>query len=141
MTFTPTISAINLVKPALITRENTSLKELFQLTQTNLSSHIIVTKNEELVGIISNEDLLRKMVNIATSSSGKIYSDIQLENVKAKDIMTKTVVKVHQEMEWQDVLKTFKSHSFHCLPVVDDDNHPIGVITPLELMLHYIAHN
>jgi predicted transcriptional regulator len=59
MTSAPTISAINLLKPALIARDNTSLKELFQMTQTNVSSHIIVTIDEKLVGIISKEDLLR----------------------------------------------------------------------------------
>ncbi len=54
--------------------------------------------------------------------------------VTAKDIMTKEVIAVHAETSLLDVAKILAEHNFDGVPVVDNDNKIIGIVTEYDLI-------
>src|SRR3989338_6728554 len=52
----------------------------------------------------------------------------------AKDIMTKEVISVHPDTNLLDVAKTLAEHNFDGVPVVDNDNKVVGIITEYDLI-------
>lgn len=133
------ISAYDLMVPAITTADNTPLKDLFTLFDHHKASHIIVTHEGILKGVISKEDILRRMLSLVSHSSGKKYSEMQMEVVKAKNIMTSAVVKVTSKEDWSGIVQKFRDFQFHCLPVVDASDRPIGIITPLQMLIQYTS--
>ena len=57
-----------------------------------------------------------------------------LSKVLAKDIMTKEVVSVKADTPLLDVAKILAEHNFDGVPVVDDQNHLIGLVTEYDLI-------
>lgn len=133
------ITAQTIMAPALTVDEDVSLKQLFDILDKTKSTHIIVTNDGLLKGIISKEDILRRMLSLVAHSSGKVYGDLQLNTVKAKNIMTKAVVKVSTHDDWSKIVEIFRDFEFHCLPVVTEENVPVGIITPLHMLLQYTS--
>ena len=57
-----------------------------------------------------------------------------MSQVKAKDIMTKTVVFVKPDTSLLDVAKIIAEHNFDGVPVADDNNTLLGIITEYDLI-------
>ena len=53
---------------------------------------------------------------------------------KASDFMTKTVVTAREDMILTDVMQTLLRHSIGCLPVVDEHQGLVGIITEYDIM-------
>ena len=54
-------------------------------------------------------------------------------NVKIADLMTTGVVTVEPHHTVSHVRALFEKHSFHAVPVVDSDGHPVGIVTSLDV--------
>ncbi|OGM96302.1 MAG: hypothetical protein A3B86_04130 [Candidatus Yanofskybacteria bacterium RIFCSPHIGHO2_02_FULL_38_22b] len=57
-----------------------------------------------------------------------------LSKVLAKDIMTQEVVSVKPDTPLLDVAKILAEHNFDGVPVIDDQNHLIGLVTEYDLI-------
>jgi len=89
---------------------------------------VLVIENGQLVGVIT----LRDLVQIVAERS-------QLENIHVAEVMTQPVITLKQS-ELRDgfkMLNLFECHDIHHLPVVNDENQLVGVITP-ESMHHIL---
>lgn len=53
---------------------------------------------------------------------------------KAKDIMTKPVISVSEDQNLKEVLELLAKHSFSGVPVVDQDNKVIGIISDTDII-------
>lgn len=58
----------------------------------------------------------------------------EMAKIFAKDIMTKEVVWVHPETSLLDVAKVLAEHNFDGVPVVDNENRLIGIVTEYDLI-------
>ena len=56
--------------------------------------------------------------------------------MKVADLMTSKVETVTMDAILSDVWKIFRQHRFHHLPVVDEDNHLIGMISDRDVLYH-----
>jgi len=54
--------------------------------------------------------------------------------MKVKDCMTKDVVSVRETATLADVITTFRKASFHTLPVVDNNNNILGIVSFEDLL-------
>lgn len=77
----------------------------------------VVDEDERLVGVIQMRDLLSR-----------------LPHTFVKDIMIKNVIKVHTDMDQEEVVRFFIRHKFLALPVVDESQRLIGIITADEMV-------
>lgn len=57
-----------------------------------------------------------------------------LSKVLAKDIMTKEVMSVTPETTLLDVAKILAEHNFDGVPVIDKENHLVGLVTEYDLI-------
>jgi len=55
--------------------------------------------------------------------------------MRVSDIMTKEVMTVKRDTSVNQVAKLMGAHDISGVPVVDDDNHVIGIITELDLIV------
>lgn len=72
----------------------------------------VVDERSQLVGVVQMRDLLS-----------------HAPGVRINDIMLKSVVKVHADMDQEEAVRYFIRHRFLALPVVNNDQKLVGIIT------------
>jgi CBS domain-containing protein len=95
--------------------------------------HLPVLREGRLVGVVSQRDLL------ANSLSKALEFDPQdrrsfLRTVDVSEAMSRSVVSVPAETEIEEAARLMIRHRIGCLPVVDADGAPVGLITETDLI-------
>ena len=85
--------------------------------------HIPVVQGKKLIGIISSFDLVK------LGKSAEEYS-----GVKVEDIMTRRVATMSPNEKIGAAAQVFLENLFHGLPIVDDDNNLLGIITTHDVL-------
>ena len=90
--------------------------------------HLLVVEDETLLGIISDRDLLKALSpNIDTIA--ETFRDIACLNKKAHQIMTRKPVTLGDNAEIHDAIEIFNKHNISCIPVIDNEKKPVGIIS------------
>lgn len=100
--------------PLTIMRGKTVQDALDMMAEYHIGGIPVVDKDNKLVGIVTNRDL-----RFQTDLSRKI------DEVMTKD----NLVVTHQQADLESASKILLEHKIEKLPVVDDNNHLIGLIT------------
>ncbi|MEM6253114.1 MAG: CBS domain-containing protein [Cyanobacteria bacterium P01_D01_bin.156] len=85
------------------------------------ASCALVVQGQRIIGIFTERDIVRLTAN-----------GVDLGSLQVRDVMT-SPVKTLQESAFQDifaVLFLFRRYRIRHLPIVDQDNCPIGIVTP-----------
>lgn len=105
-----------------ITPDSTVQKAAKKMDEFGIGS-LIVVKDGKLTGIVTERDILEKVVAKAKLSS----------QVMVKDIMTKEVIMVRPDMEVEDASEIMMEKRIKKLPVIKDDS-LIGIITATDIV-------
>lgn len=111
-------------------------KETFE---ANSFHHIpVVDEDEQLVGIISRHDYNKMLTTFSVFKNSKadIANRKFMMSMLVKDVMTKQVAKLHPDDPITVALGIFKENLFHALPIIDDENKVVGILTTFD-MLNY----
>ncbi|WP_133916753.1 CBS domain-containing protein [Streptomyces sp. NBC_00582] len=57
-----------------------------------------------------------------------------MRNRMVSDLMTAAVVKVHRDTGFKEIAKLLAEHDITAVPVVDDDEHTVGVVSEADLL-------
>jgi acetoin utilization protein AcuB len=90
--------------------------------------HLPITKNGQIVGFITTSDLL--WLNRPFDEYPKI---------KAKSIMTTKIAKLAPHDKIGAAADIFLRNWFHALPIVDDDNKLVGLVTSFDIIKYTYA--
>jgi len=102
-----------------------TLQEIFENMKFH---HLLVVENRQLLGVVSDRDLLKALSpNIGTMR--ETYQDLATLNKRVHHIMTRRPVVLHEDATIDDAIHLFNEHTISCLPVVDRDNKPIGIVS------------
>jgi acetoin utilization protein AcuB len=102
-----------------------TLREIFENVRFH---HLLVVESSRLVGVISDRDLLKALSpNIGTAA--ETTKDSETLNKRAHQIMTRKPVTLKSDAEIYDAIEIFNSHNISCIPVVDDEHKPIGIMS------------
>jgi len=101
------------------------VKEIFDNLKFH---HLLVVEDQKLFGVISDRDLFKALSpNIGTSTES--YKDSATLHKRALQIMTRHPIVLHEDATIDDAIDLFNTHNISCLPIVDNANRPVGVIS------------
>ena len=82
------------------------------MIEHEISGAPVLNEKEELIGIITEKDCLRALIDVA-------YHNQPLSNRKVKDYMTENPITISVESDVLDVADAFMKSFFRRFPVVD----------------------
>lgn len=112
-----------------------SLRELFSATGFH---HLVVVHDNKLQGIISDRDLLKASSPFLDTISERARDRALLER-KAHQIMTRDVITLSPTDSIYRAIELFNDNKISCLPVVDANQHPVGMVSWRDVMAYMQA--
>jgi signal-transduction protein with cAMP-binding, CBS, and nucleotidyltransferase domain len=109
-------------------KESASVQEAAnKMKEKNVSSLVVVDKNDKPLGLITERDLVRKVC----------IRDIHTSKVINKDIMSSPLITVKSKSLTSEAVDIMLQNNVRHLLVIDNEssedvNKPIGMITPLD---------
>ena len=115
-------------RDVIIATRDTSVIELAQLMREHhVGSIVIVEQQNECnipVGIITDRDLVIELIS----------KDVDIQSITAGDIMSSELVTVRESNHVYDTLKLMRGKGIRRIPVVNDENVLIGILTVDDLL-------
>lgn len=131
------VAEVMTANPITVTSD-TILKEVNIILEKENIHHVpIVSEEGTFEGIISKSDMLLLLdwgtkVNLPASLRKNTFL---LTSNLARDIMETSVLKVTPQDTIRKCVQIFKENYFKALPVVDENQKVVGIITTYDLML------
>ncbi len=98
--------------------------------------HLLVIEEGKLFGIVSDRDLLRHISpNIGTNN----YTPKDLDTLKKRvhQIVTRQPITLRPEASIADAVAIFNTHRISCIPIVDKENVPVGIISWRDILKNF----
>jgi CBS domain-containing protein len=115
--------------------EATHLDSIFTISnlmkEGKVSSIIIIDQNRKPIGIITERDIVRRVI-----SDGK---DPKI--TKATDIMSKPLITVEENTHLYDATKKMVKHKIRRLPVIKVNNILVGIVTVTDIIRYCYEKN
>jgi len=110
----------------------TRVKEVFDNHRIH---HIPVVEYKKIVGIVSKTDLCTFLKGVTKFSNlDPNTDDMRLRNYLVEDIMTEGLAKVEPTTRISVVLEVFKENLFHAIPVVNELEELVGIVTTYDII-------
>ncbi len=90
--------------------------------------HLIVVEQDKIYGVISDRDLL-KSLSPGVGTASETSTDLALLNKKTHQIMTRKPITLKPGNSIIDAINIFNQHKISCIPVVDDTQKPVGIVS------------
>jgi acetoin utilization protein AcuB len=124
--------------PVVTVTPDTSFQDALKLMRDHRFRRLpVIDKKDELVGIVSERDLLHASPSSATSLSVWELTYL-LSKIQVREIMTKDVSVATPEMPIEDAAHLMVSHKIGGLPVIDENNQVIGMITETDVFKTFV---
>lgn len=90
--------------------------------------HLLVVEGDDLIGVVSDRDLLRALSpNIGTPL--ETPEDALTLEKRVYQIMSTNLIVLTEDACVGDAVNTFNNHTISCIPVLDRQNRPVGIIS------------
>jgi acetoin utilization protein AcuB len=127
-----------MASPAVTIAPDTPFQDAVRLMREHGFRRLpVVSKHGELVGIVSERDLLHAAPSPATSLSVWEMNYL-LWKLKIDELMTHKVVSVSPDTPIEEAAHLMVDRKVGGLPVVDDQNHVVGVITETDIFRAFV---
>jgi len=119
-------------KPAVTIDYNKTAKAAGQMMRNKRVGFIVVTKRGKVIGIISDADLINKIIVGGASA----------QKTKIKDLMSKPLITISPDDDVLEAVKKIKKNNIHRMPVIKKGK-VIGVISLTDIArsspeMHYL---
>jgi acetoin utilization protein AcuB len=96
--------------------------------------HLVVVSGGELVGVVSERDILRAPGLLAPVDGGlAIDARAALKILRVGDVMSSPAITVHGDTPVAEAAALLVDHRVGCLPVLEDGT-PVGIVTTSDLL-------
>lgn len=98
--------------------------------------HLPVVERGRVIGMISHSDYLKLLHGFTLFKTKKSdeYNDAILRSLLVREVMTRQVATLGPDDTVELAAGFFRENLFHALPVVDEENMLIGIITTYDLL-------
>ncbi len=110
------------------------VKEIFD---ANKFHHIpVVDESGSLVGMISRHDYNIILTRLSIFKNSRTEADNQkiMRALLVEDVMTQQVTKLRPKDSIFKAVEIFKENLFHAVPIVDDENLLLGLLSTFDLL-------
>ncbi|MDO3387572.1 CBS domain-containing protein [Gilvimarinus sp. SDUM040013] len=122
-----------MTQPVVTVEMDDSLLEVKSLFEKTSFHHLLVISDSELVGVISDRDLLKVLSpNIGTAA--ETLKDLACLNKRAHQIMSRDPITLKPDARLPEVVSVFNQHTISCIPIVDDSNAVLGIVSWRDVM-------
>lgn len=112
-----------------------SVHDVQKLMIENRFHHVPVVSGKKLIGMISATDLARATYEYADGG----HSQAVLDGTRTiKDVMQGGLITIRESDTVKTAAETLAKDWFHSLPVVDDEDNLVGIVTTTDL-LNYLV--
>ncbi|MFN8339614.1 MAG: CBS domain-containing protein [Saprospiraceae bacterium] len=134
-----TLKVKEVMSTDLITvKSDTILKDVNSIFESENIHHVpVVTEDQRFLGMISKSDILLLLdwgTKLSLPASIRKNFFLLSSNL-AKDVMETKVIKVDADDTVMRCVQIFRENYFHALPVVDENDKLIGILTTYDLMI------
>lgn len=106
---------------------NAFVKEaLDEMCEKNIGSVIIVDEHDKVIGILTERDMMRRV----------LHKDLSPAKTYIKDVMSTNIRTANQNDALIDWISTMSTERFRHLPIVDDNSKIIGMISQGDFISH-----
>lgn len=110
--------------------------ELQSLFKKYRIHHLLVVQDHELLGVISDRDVLRNISPFARTSAAEKKDTFTLSR-KAEQIMNRNIVSVSPQSGIREACSVLLDNNVSLLPVIDNGE-LIGVLSWKDILRHFI---
>jgi CBS domain-containing protein len=111
-------------RPRAVTPD-TPVKQVAELMDTEDVGVIPVVEGDQLVGVVTDRDIVLRAV-----AKGKDPSGLPVREVASRDLVT-----LDPDRDLDDALKLMAQYQVRRLPVVDEDNRLLGVVSQADVAM------
>jgi len=126
------ITQIMSASPVTVEPDDTlaTVKEIFDQLAFH---HLPVVEDYRLVGLVSDRDLL-KALSPHLGSAAETMRDLATLKKRVHQVMNRNLVTLPASAVLADAVRVFNLEGVSCIPVVDADRRPLGVLTWRDVM-------
>ena len=107
------------------------VKDIFDSTKFH---HVLVLNGDGiLAGVVSDRDLL-KALSPYLGSAAETSRDLATLNKRVHQIMSRQPITLPPEAEIADAVKLLLAHRISCIPIVDAQFRPVGIVSWRDLL-------
>ena len=134
-----------MTRPVLVVPEQTTFSELANLLRRHRISGLpVVDDYGRLLGMVSERDLLRRLIR---AEMRRVFADqappaasrweTRATGETAAGLMSRPAISITPEASVDEALELMRRRAVRRLPVVDGDQHVIGIVTRTDLLRPY----
>jgi len=106
-------------------KPSTKLSAVRQIFMSHKIHHLPVMENGQLVGIVTTYDMWKNEIAPSDYASTEV-----------SEVMTTSLAKVRPHDKVGTAAELFLDNRFHALPVVNEYNHLVGIVTSFDVLLY-----
>lgn len=111
------------------TPSSTSLRDAISLMQKRRHSAVVITENDQVVGIFSERDLLNRIMGLALK-----------DDLPISDVMTRKPKTLTLDDRIADAIRMMTELGYRHIPLVDGDGRFLGLLSARDIM-EFIANH
>lgn len=115
-------------KMPIVSENETFTDVINTISEYKLGMAMIIASDKKLLGVLTDGDIRRTIIKYPNTS-----------NLKIKDVMTVNPKRITEEAYAASALNLMEKYSITALPVVDENNVPVGVIHVHDLLRAGVA--
>ncbi len=127
-----------MIKDVITVEPKTPMLEAHQIMRARNIRRVPVVKRGKVVGIVTRGDVREASPSDATTLNVWEMNYL-LAKLKVKEIMTKDVITIHPEETLKAAAEKMYEKKIGALPVVDDKNNLVGILTESDIFRILIA--
>jgi acetoin utilization protein AcuB len=117
-----------------------TLEHIQKLFEKNKFHHVLVVEDGELLGVISDRDVLKEIsphINTLSEDSRALKT----LKKRAHQIMTRTPITTEKHTLMEDAANLMLNKGISCLPIVSDSGQIEGILSMKDILRYYIEKN
>jgi len=112
------------------------LSEVKEVLAVKKIKHLVIIEEGKLMGILSERELL---LAISPYVNSNVYTtrDLATLNQRVSQIVERHPLYLDDQSELEDAIDMFDKNDISCIPIVDADFVPVGIVTKSDIIRHF----